>query len=67
MAAAWRFFPVEVRALRRLSPTFLRVTFTGEGLDRFAGNGYDQRIKLVPPLPGHGPAHLPTTTAEETR
>jgi NADPH-dependent ferric siderophore reductase len=57
---AWRFFPVEVRATHRLSPTFLRVTFTGDGLDRFADNGYDQRIKFVLPLPGHGLAHLPT-------
>jgi NADPH-dependent ferric siderophore reductase len=57
---AWRFFPVEVRAVRRLSPSFRRVTFTGDGLDRFADNGYDQRIKLFTPLPGHGLAHLPT-------
>ncbi|MFI6078546.1 siderophore-interacting protein [Actinoplanes sp. NPDC051343] len=57
---AWRFFPVEVRALRRLSPTFLRVTFTGDGLDRFADNGYDQRIKFILPLPGDGLDHLPT-------
>lgn len=57
---AWRFFPVEVRALRQLSPTFLRVTFTGDDLDRFADNGFDQRIKLIPPLAGHGLAHLPT-------
>jgi NADPH-dependent ferric siderophore reductase len=56
---AWRFFPVEVRAVRRLSPTFLRVTFTGDGLDRFADNGYDQRIKFFLPLPGHGLEHLP--------
>lgn len=57
---AWRFFPVEVRATRRLSPTFLRVTFTGDGLDRFADNGYDQRIKFVLPLAEHGLRHLPT-------
>jgi NADPH-dependent ferric siderophore reductase len=57
---AWRFFPVQVRATRRLSPTFLRVTFTGDDLDRFADNGYDQRIKLVLPLPGHGLVHVPT-------
>lgn len=57
---AWRFFPVEVRAVRRLSPTFLRITFTGDGLDRFADNGYDQRFKLLLPLPEHGLKHLPT-------
>jgi NADPH-dependent ferric siderophore reductase len=57
--APWRFFAVEVRAVRRLSPTFIRVTFTGDDLDRFADNGYDQRIKFVLPLPDHGLAHLP--------
>ena len=56
----WRFFAAEVRAVRRLSPHFVRVTFTGDDLDRFADNGFDQRIKLVPPLPGSGIAHLPT-------
>lgn len=56
---AWRFFPVEVRALDRLSPAFLRVTFTGGELERFADNGYDQRIKFVLPLREHGLAHLP--------
>ncbi|GAA0558335.1 hypothetical protein GCM10010172_46730 [Paractinoplanes ferrugineus] len=56
----WRFFPTEVRAVRRLSPSFLRVTLTGDDLDRFADNGFDQRIKLIPPLAGHGHDHLPT-------
>ncbi|WP_328849914.1 siderophore-interacting protein [Micromonospora zamorensis] len=49
--APWRVFTVTVRAVRRLSPSFLRVTFTGVDLDRFADNGYDQRIKLALPLP----------------
>jgi NADPH-dependent ferric siderophore reductase len=57
---AWRFFMVEVAALHRLSPTFLRVTFTGEDLNAFADNGYDQRIKVVVPLPGLGVSTLPT-------
>ncbi|WP_127505735.1 siderophore-interacting protein [Actinoplanes solisilvae] len=56
----WRFFATEVRAVRRLSPHFVRVTFTGDDLDRFADNGFDQRIKLIPPLPGAGLAHVPT-------
>ena len=38
--------------MRRLSPSFVRVTFTGDDLDRFADNGFDQRIKLILPLPG---------------
>jgi NADPH-dependent ferric siderophore reductase len=57
---AWRFFMVEVARLQRLSPTFLRVTFTGDDLFTFADNGYDQRIKVVVPLPGLGVSTLPT-------
>ncbi|SCL37146.1 NADPH-dependent ferric siderophore reductase, contains FAD-binding and SIP domains [Micromonospora pallida] len=57
--APWRVFAVEVRALRRLSPSFLRVTFTGPDLDRFADNGYDQRIKVALPRTGELAAELP--------
>ncbi len=35
------------------------MTLTGDDLDRFADNGFDQRIKLVLPLPGSGFEHLP--------
>ena len=58
--APWRFFAVRVAQTERLSPSFLRVTFTGPELDLFADNGYDQRIKLVVPLPDSGVRHLPT-------
>jgi NADPH-dependent ferric siderophore reductase len=58
--APWRLFDVEVRAVRRLSPSFVRVTFTGPDLDHFADNGYDQRIKLALPLPGQAVVSLPT-------
>ncbi|MET7376759.1 siderophore-interacting protein [Micromonospora arida] len=57
--APWRVFAVTVSAVRRLSPSFTRVTFTGADLDRFADNGYDQRIKLALPLPGQDRATLP--------
>ncbi|MEU4475655.1 siderophore-interacting protein [Micromonospora sp. NPDC023888] len=57
--APWRVFAVTVRAVRRLSPSFVRVTFTGADLDRFADNGYDQRIKLALPLPGERGVDLP--------
>ncbi|MFF0154576.1 siderophore-interacting protein [Micromonospora sp. NPDC005203] len=57
--APWRVFTVSVRSVRRLSPSFTRVTFTGADLDRFADNGYDQRIKLALPLPGQRRASLP--------
>lgn len=56
----FRFFTAEVRRVQQLSPSFLRVTFTGDDLDRFADNGFDQRIKLIPPLPGQGMDHFPT-------
>ena len=57
--APWRSFAVTVRAVERLSPSFTRVTFTGADLDRFADNGYDQRIKLALPLPGRRGVDLP--------
>ncbi|MFI6595070.1 siderophore-interacting protein [Nonomuraea sp. NPDC050536] len=60
MIEPFRMFSVRVDRLRRLSPTFLRVTFTGEDLHLFADNGFDQRIKLILPVPGHGLAHVPT-------
>lgn len=56
----FRFFDVEVRRLRQLSPSFLRVTFTGSDLRMFADTGFDQRIKLILPLPETGLRHLPT-------
>ncbi|MFE0146577.1 siderophore-interacting protein [Nonomuraea sp. NPDC059007] len=60
MVEPFRLFDVRVRGLELLSPSFLRVTFTGEDLDLFADNGYDQRIKLIFPLPGHGLTQFPT-------
>ncbi|NEK87910.1 siderophore-interacting protein [Blastococcus saxobsidens] len=51
---AYRTFPVQVARVQRLSPSFLRVTFTGPELDAFASNGFDQRIKVMLPLPGRG-------------
>ena len=47
--APWRVFDVEVAAVRRLSPSFLRVTFIGTDLARFADKGQDLRIKLAFP------------------
>ncbi|MFI6920741.1 siderophore-interacting protein [Nonomuraea spiralis] len=55
----FRAFDVQVRGLRRLSPSFLRVTFTGDDLHEFADNGWDQRIKLVLPIPGAGVTRFP--------
>jgi NADPH-dependent ferric siderophore reductase len=55
---AYILFQVQVRAVTRLTPTFLRITFTGPELDRFADNGDDQRINLVLPGPS-GEALVP--------
>src|SRR5919107_1966938 len=53
-------FPVQVARLQRLSPSFLRVTFTGADLDAFSSNGLDQRIKVMLPLPGRGLLDCPS-------
>ena len=50
----YRPFAGQVSRLQRLSPSFLRVTFTGLDFDEFASNGLDQRIKVMLPLPGRG-------------
>jgi hypothetical protein len=55
----FRVFEADVVRCSRLSPSFLRVTFTGPDLDAFADRGFDQRCKLVLPLPDVGLAHLP--------
>jgi NADPH-dependent ferric siderophore reductase len=60
MVEPFRMFDVRVDRLQRLSPSFLRVTFTGDDLHHFADNGFDQRLKLILPLPGHGMTYLPT-------
>ena len=57
---AYRTFPVRVARVQRLSPSYLRVTFTGPDLDLFASNGLDQRIKVLLPLPGRDIADSPT-------
>jgi NADPH-dependent ferric siderophore reductase len=57
---AYRTFAVHVSRLRRLSPSFLRVTFTGADLDRCSPNGWDQRIKVLLPLAGRGMRDCPT-------
>jgi NADPH-dependent ferric siderophore reductase len=57
---AFRTFAVRVSRLRRLSPSFLRVTFTGSDLGDCAPNGWDQRIKVLLPLAGRGVSDCPT-------
>jgi NADPH-dependent ferric siderophore reductase len=52
VALPWRMFAVRVARTSFLSPSVLRMTFTGDDLDQFADNGLDQRIKFFLPLPG---------------
>lgn len=54
----FRIFDVRVSRIQDISPSFRRITFTGDDLDHCADNGYDQRIKLFLPLPC-GYDHLP--------
>src|SRR5215210_8433085 len=56
----YRPFVVRVARLQRLSPSFLRVTFTGADMADFASNGFDQRIKVVLPLPGQAVVDFPS-------
>ena len=51
---AARPFSVSVSRIERLTPTFLRITFTGADLDEFGTDGLDQRVKVMLPLPGVG-------------
>jgi NADPH-dependent ferric siderophore reductase len=46
-APGWSFFQTEVGAVRRLGPSFVRLTLTGPDLAGFGVAGHDQRIKLV--------------------
>lgn len=50
--APFRFFGLTVLRTRRLSPSMLRVTFGGPGLDGFAAGGRDQSLSLFLPHPG---------------
>src|SRR5690625_3284826 len=48
----YRLFRVQVARRTVLSPSFVRITFTGDGLERFGNDGPDQRIKVWIPAPG---------------
>ncbi len=47
---AYRPFHASVSRLSRLSPHFVRVTFTGDDLGDFGTDGFDQRMKIVFPF-----------------
>jgi NADPH-dependent ferric siderophore reductase len=58
-ATPFALFRVRVLGIRRVGPNIHRFTFTGPDLAHFADNGFDQRIKLVFPLPGVGLTAMP--------
>lgn len=49
--APFTVVPAEVGAVERISPSFVRVTFIGDGVDTIGtpGHTFDQRVKLVFP------------------
>lgn len=53
---AYRAFDVTVRSTTRLSPHFIRLTFTGEDLHLFGDTCLDQRVKVVLPLSANSAA-----------
>ncbi|GAA4665645.1 siderophore-interacting protein [Frondihabitans cladoniiphilus] len=55
-----RPFRVSVSRVRRLSPSFVRVTFSGDELHEFGAEGLDQRVKIVLPHPELGFDRFPT-------
>ncbi len=59
----YRLFDATVIATERLSPTFVRITFGGRGLDEFAWDGLDQRIKLLFPNASGGYPSMPADDA----
>ncbi|MEV7275997.1 siderophore-interacting protein [Streptomyces sp. NPDC093111] len=57
--APFQFFSLQVDRTRRLGPTLVRVTFTGEDLKGFAAGGRDQSLSLFLPHPGQPAPVLP--------
>ncbi|WP_137989188.1 siderophore-interacting protein [Streptomyces vilmorinianum] len=57
--APFQFFSLQVDRTRRLGPSLVRVTFTGEDLKSFASGGRDQSLSLFLPHPGQPEPVLP--------
>ncbi|WAU79515.1 siderophore-interacting protein [Streptomyces sp. Qhu-G9] len=66
-AAPFRFFTLQVTRTRRLSPSLVRVTFTGPDLHAFASDGLDQSLSLFLPRPGQHEPVLPMEYGEGWR
>ncbi|MFD8205647.1 siderophore-interacting protein [Streptomyces sp. NPDC059695] len=57
--APFQFFSLRVDRTRRLGPSLVRVTFTGDDLKNFAAGGRDQSLSLFLPHPGQEAPVLP--------
>ncbi len=57
---AWRLFVGTVGAITPIGHSLIRVTCVGPDFDHFADPGFDQRIKLVLPVEGHGYSTFPS-------
>ncbi|PSL04681.1 NADPH-dependent ferric siderophore reductase [Haloactinopolyspora alba] len=67
-ATPWRPFRVTVAGTHTLSPSFVRITFTGDDLHEFGHDGPDQRVKLYLSRDGrHVPELSPTEWYREYR
>ncbi|MFE9738064.1 siderophore-interacting protein [Streptomyces sp. NPDC006477] len=55
----FQFFRLQVDRTRRLGPSLVRVTFTGDDLKGFAAGGRDQSLSLFLPHPGQEAPVLP--------
>ncbi|MTE24638.1 siderophore-interacting protein [Microbacterium sp. ZXX196] len=55
-----RFFRTRVARVEALTPSFRRITLTGDDLDDYGDPGYDQRVKVVFPTPTLGLDAMPT-------
>jgi NADPH-dependent ferric siderophore reductase len=59
VAAPFRFFSLQVARTRRLSPSLVRVSLTGEDLRHFVSDGRDQSLSLFLPHPGQDEPRVP--------
>ncbi|WP_405558170.1 siderophore-interacting protein [Streptomyces canus] len=59
VAAPFRFFSLQVVRTRRLGPSLVRVSFTGEDLRCFFSDGRDQSLSLFLPAEGRNEPAVP--------
>ncbi|MFF7646698.1 SIP domain-containing protein [Streptomyces canus] len=59
VAAPFRFFSLQVARTRRLGPSLVRVSFSGEDLRYFSSDGHDQSLSLFLPAEGRTEPGVP--------